>query len=67
MPALKLMYVADVYNYNGQVTPANEQALSLAKKLEELGLEIERIIPTHGQEATGKMFWESVRLGGEPN
>ncbi len=59
------MYLADVYNYTGQVTLANEQALSLAGKLEELGLEIERIIPTHGQEATGEMFWESVRLGRE--
>ena len=65
LPALKLMYVADVYNYTGQVTPANGQALSLAEKLEELGLEIERIIPTHGEEATGEAFWESVRLGRE--
>ena len=67
LPALKLMYVADVYNYTGRVTPANEQALSLAEKLEQLGLEIERIIPTHGQEATSEMFWESVRLGREGN
>ncbi len=65
VPSLKLLYVADVYSYNGQVTPANEQALSLADKLEELGLEIERIIPTHGQEATGEMFWESVALARE--
>jgi hypothetical protein len=39
----------------------------LAEKLEELGLEIERIIPTHGQEATGEVFWESVKLGREGN
>jgi glyoxylase-like metal-dependent hydrolase (beta-lactamase superfamily II) len=65
VPSLKLMYVPDVYNYSGQVTPANEQTLSLADKLEELGLELERIIPTHGQEATGEMFWESVALGRE--
>ena len=65
LPSLKLMYVADVYNYTGQVTPANAQALSLAERLEQLDLEVERIIPTHGQEATGEMFWESVRLGRE--
>jgi glyoxylase-like metal-dependent hydrolase (beta-lactamase superfamily II) len=65
LPSRKLIYVADVYNYTGQVTPANAQALSLAEKLEQLGLEIERIIPTHGQEATGEMFWESVQLGRE--
>ncbi len=65
LPSLKLMYVADVYNYAGQVTPANTQALSLAERLDQLGLVVERIIPTHGQEATGEMFWETVRLGRE--
>jgi glyoxylase-like metal-dependent hydrolase (beta-lactamase superfamily II) len=67
IPSLKLMYVADVYNYSGQLTPGNAQALALAEKLEALGLDIERIIPTHGQEATGEMFWESVTLGREGN
>ena len=65
IPALKLMYVADIYNFQGTVTPAGEQALALADRIEELGLEIERVIPTHGQEATGEQFWESVRLGRE--
>jgi glyoxylase-like metal-dependent hydrolase (beta-lactamase superfamily II) len=65
IPSLKLMYVADVYNYNGRVTPAGDQTLALADKLEALGLEIERIIPTHGVESTGAQFWESVRLGKE--
>ena len=65
IPALKLMYVADIYNFQGTVTPASEQALALADRIEQLGLEIERVIPTHGQEATGEQFWESVRLGRE--
>ncbi|UCD23858.1 MAG: MBL fold metallo-hydrolase [Gemmatimonadota bacterium] len=65
LPALKLMYVADVYNYTGQIQQNNELLLPLADKLEELGLEIERVLPTHGQEATGETFWESVRLGRE--
>ena len=65
IPALKLLFVADIYSYTGQVTPANDQALSLAGKIEELGLDIEIVIPVHGQQTTGEDFWESVRLGRE--
>ena len=39
--------------------------MSLAERLERLGFEVDRIIPTHGQEATGEVFWQSVRLGRE--
>ena len=65
VPALKLLFVADIYSYNGQITPANDQALSLADKIEELGLDIEIVIPVHGEQTTGENFWESVRLGRE--
>ncbi len=67
IPSLRLMYVADVYNYQGRVTPASEEGLAFAERIEELGLELARIIPTHGDEATGDQFWESVRLGREAN
>lgn len=65
IPHLKLMFVADLYSFNGQVTPANDQALALAKRVEELGLDIETVVPVHGQQTTGDNFWESVRLGRE--
>ncbi len=67
IPSLELMYVADVYNYQGQVAPAGEGTLALADKIEELGLEVSRIIPTHGEAATGEQFWDSVRLAREAN
>jgi hypothetical protein len=63
VPEVKLMFVADIYNFQGQVTPANDQLLALADKLEELGLEIETVVPVHGQQTTGENFWESVWLG----
>jgi hypothetical protein len=41
----------------------NDQLLALADKLEQLGLEVETVVPVHGQQTTGENFWESVRLG----
>ena len=63
IPRLKLLFVADLYNFNGQVQPANAQALALANRIEELGLEVETVVPVHGQQTTGENFWESVRMG----
>jgi len=59
------MFVADIYSFTGTVTAANAQTLSLADRLEELGLDIDIVIPVHGQQATGEDFWEAVRLGRE--
>jgi glyoxylase-like metal-dependent hydrolase (beta-lactamase superfamily II) len=67
IPSLALMYVADVYNPQGRVTPVSDEGLAFAERIEELGLELARIIPTHGETATGEQFWESVRLAREAN
>jgi len=63
VPAAELMYVADVYNYMGQVTPANDETLALADAVDRLRLDLRRVVPTHGVEATGEQFRESVQLG----
>ena len=65
LPESKLLFVADLYSYSGQVTPASAMTLAFADRLEELELEIETIIPVHGQQASAADFWESVRLGRE--
>lgn len=65
IPRLELLFVADLYSFNGQVQPANAQTLALADRIEELGLEVETVVPVHGQQTTGENFWESVRLGRE--
>jgi len=66
IPAIKTMLVADLYSFRGDnVTPANENQLAFADKLESLDLEIETFIPVHGSQATAEQFWESVKLGRE--
>ena len=59
------MFVADIYSFTGTVTPANPWTLSLADRLEELDLDIDIVVPVHGQQTTGENFWEAVRLGRE--
>ena len=65
LPSLKLMFVADIYSFTGTVTPANPWTLSLADRLEELDLDIDIVVPVHGQQTTGENFWEAVRMGRE--
>ena len=65
LPESKLLFVADLYSYTGQVTPASATTLAFADRLEELGLDIETMVGVHGQQASAADFWESVRLGRE--
>ena len=65
LPALELLFVADLYSFQGDVNPANQNALAFADRLEELGLEFAAVLPVHGERATAEQFWESVRLGRE--
>ena len=67
VPSLKLLFVADIYSFGGTVTPANAQALALADKLDELDLDVEIVVPVHGQQTTGENFWEAIRQGRAAN
>jgi glyoxylase-like metal-dependent hydrolase (beta-lactamase superfamily II) len=65
IPGINTLLVGDLYNFNGDVAPANQNLLAFADRLEELDLDVETFIPVHGQRATAEQFWESVRLGRE--
>ena len=65
LPALELLFVADLFSFQGDVNPANENALAFGEKLEELGLDFSAVLPVHGERATAEQFWESIRLGRE--
>ena len=65
IPSIKTLLVADLYSFQGTVTPANANLLAFAHRLEELDLDIETFIPVHGQRATAEQFWESIKLGRE--
>lgn len=65
IPSIKTLLVADLYSFQGTVTPANANLLAFADRLEELDLDIETFIPVHGQRATAEQFWESIKLGRE--
>jgi len=65
IPSIKTLFVADLYSFQGTVTPANANLLAFADRLEELDLDIETFIPVHGQRATAEQFWESIKLGRE--
>jgi glyoxylase-like metal-dependent hydrolase (beta-lactamase superfamily II) len=65
IPSIKTLLVGDLFGFNGNVVPANANALAFADRLEELDLDVETFIPVHGQRATAEQFWESVRLGRE--
>jgi glyoxylase-like metal-dependent hydrolase (beta-lactamase superfamily II) len=65
LPGLDLLFVADLFSFQGDVNPANQNALAFAEKLEELDLELTTVLPVHGERATAEQFWESVRLGEE--
>ena len=64
MPALKSVFVADVFSKRGDtLPPANANQIGFADKLEELDLDIETFIPVHGANATAEEFWDSVKRG----
>ena len=65
LPGLDLLFVADLFSFQGEVNPASENALAFAEKLEELDLDLATVLPVHGERATAEQFWESVRLGRE--
>jgi hypothetical protein len=65
IPSIKSLFVADIYSYRGAVNPANANQLAFAEKLEEMNLDIDTFIGVHGQKATAKQFWDSVKLGRE--
>ena len=62
MPAIKTLFVADLYSFQGQVNPLNANALAFAERLESLDLDIETFMPVHGQRATAEQFWEAAKL-----
>jgi hypothetical protein len=65
LPGLDLLFVADLFSFQGEVNPANENAMAFAERLEELDLELTTLLPVHGEQATAEQFWESIRLGRE--
>jgi hypothetical protein len=67
IPTIKSLFVADIYSFRGNVTPANANQLAFADKLENMNLDIDTFIGVHGQKATAKQFWDSVKLGREQN
>ncbi len=67
LPGIKVLFVADLYSFQGNVTAANQNALAFADRLEALNLDFDSIIPVHGQRATAEQFWESIRQGREQN
>ena len=65
IPSIKSLFVADIYSYRGTVNPANANQLAFAEKLESMNLDIDTFIGVHGQRATAKQFWDSVKMGRE--
>jgi glyoxylase-like metal-dependent hydrolase (beta-lactamase superfamily II) len=63
LPELNLLFVADLFSFQGDVNPANQNALAFAERLEELDLELTTVLPVHGEAATADQFWESIRHG----
>ena len=62
IPAAKVLFVGDLYSFNGQVAPASPWTVALAEKIDELGLDIETVVPVHGVKTTFQNFREGVRL-----
>jgi glyoxylase-like metal-dependent hydrolase (beta-lactamase superfamily II) len=54
LPNQKILYTADVFDLNvpGHVGTAGHDTADLAAKIAKLGLEVERIVPVHGQIGT---------------
>jgi glyoxylase-like metal-dependent hydrolase (beta-lactamase superfamily II) len=62
LPGPKVLFVGDLYSFNGQTAPASPWAVALAEKIDELGLDVETVVPVHGVKTTMDNFREGVRL-----
>lgn len=61
-PEHRLLYVTDVFSADwGQVRPAIAETRAFAERLQELGLEVDIVVPSHGMPVTIQEFRQSFR------
>jgi hypothetical protein len=64
-PVHRILYVPDVFSADwGRVRPAIPETVAFAAKVEELGLEFEVLLPSHGEQATRVDLESALRAGG---
>lgn len=65
LPAERILFQGDLFALReGTIEPARPQAIALLRRIDELGLDVERLVGVHGAIGSVEDLRESVRKGG---